>query len=438
MAFIGGGSSLNNFGHVIKLERIRKNMKQIVLAQGICTPSYLSKIESNSIVPSQEVIDLLLNRLQLSITHNKDLDDESYLKHIREIYFNAVMNKDRELAAQQLKEINAERYLFNDATNYYTYQLMVLRLTLIVQDIQNDTSELIMALSELSGNFNEYQMFLFNSCVGNYYYFKYDYALSLHTFEKALKNYQNSSVEDWETADFHYMLSMIYLQQQRLVICVDFIQKALTYFKDNFYYFRAIECYLVLSIAQKRSFKLDEAYETMQLAKRITIQLNLEAHFSIIFHNLGIILAERGEWEKAIEHYIDSMTLSDEVDNKLICIYSIIREYSKKNNSLKVIDWCHKGLQIIDEKGDSTLIFYQHVFNSYISRYSNYYRFEIVIQNAIQYFKETKDYRHSHKFCLLLGNYYYQNNKYKNAAKYFSAANEYLFLKNKYNFWEDL
>ncbi|MGB2992656.1 MAG: helix-turn-helix transcriptional regulator, partial [Paenisporosarcina sp.] len=121
---------MNNFGHVIKLERIRNNMKQITLAQGICTPSYLSKIENNSIVPSQEVIDLLLNRLELSITQNKNLDDESYLKHIKEIYFNAVMNKDRELVAQQLKEINNERYMFSDSTNYYTYQLMVLRLTL--------------------------------------------------------------------------------------------------------------------------------------------------------------------------------------------------------------------------------------------------------------------------------------------------------------------
>jgi len=413
-------------------------MKQITLAHGICTPSYLSKIENSSIVPSQEVIDLLLNRLELSITENKSLDDNSYLKEIREIYFDGVMNKDRAQVAEQLKKINAERYLFKDSSNYYTYQLMVLRLTLIAQDIRNDTSELIMALSELSGDFNDYQMFVFNSCLGNYYYFKHDYALSLQTFERALKAYEKSNVEDWEKADFHYMLSLIYLQMQRLVNSVEYIQEALTYFKDNFYYFRAIECYLVLSIAQKRAYKLDEALETLQLAKRITVQLKIEEHFSIIFHNLGSILAERGEWEKAIEHYIESLTLSTDTEEKLICIYSIIQEYSKHQNSEKVVEWSHKGLEIIHGVKESPWEYYYHIFKSYISRNSNYQDFEKIMENAIQYFKSTKDYRHVHKFYLLLADYFHCNNKFKHAAKNYCFANEYLFLKNNISSWEEM
>ena len=242
---------MNNFGHVIKLERIRRNMKQITLAQGVCTPSYLSKIENNSIIPSQEVIDLLLNRLELSITQNKNLDDESYLAHIREIYFNAIMNKDRELVAQQLKKINNERYLFSDSSNYYTYQLMVLRLTLIVQDIQNDTNELIMALSELSSNFNDYQMFLFHSNVGSYYSFMLDYNSTLQAYEKAIEYFKRINIEKWEEADFHYLLGHCYLTQQRWVISIEYIQKSLSFSKVDFINSRVVECYLILAIAQK-------------------------------------------------------------------------------------------------------------------------------------------------------------------------------------------
>ncbi|PUB15940.1 helix-turn-helix domain-containing protein [Paenisporosarcina sp. OV554] len=429
---------MNNFGHVIKLERIRRNMKQITLAQGVCTPSYLSKIENNSIIPSQEVIDLLLNRLELSITQNKNLDDDSYLAHIREIYFNAIMNKDRELVAQQLKKINNEHYLFSDSSNYYTYQLMVLRLTLIAQKTRDDTSELILALSELSSNFNDHQTFLFHTCVGNFYYFKHDYALALKAFEQAYNAHQNASALDWETADFYYMLSLIYLNQQRLVICIEFIQKALSYFKDNFYYHRAIECYLVLSVAQKRSFKLDEAQETLQLAKRITIQLNLEKHFFMIFHNLGSILAQRGDWEKAIEHYIESMTLSDEAEVKLMSIISIVQEFSKQGNANKVIEWAQKGIQISLDEENPDLQLYHHHLNIYISKYSDYLNFEQIILKAIQFFKNTNDYIYIYKYYTFLAEYFYEKNKYKNAAKYYSAANEYLFLINNYSSWEDL
>lgn len=430
---------MNNFGHVIKLERIRRKMKQITLAQGICTPSYLSKIENNSIVPSQEVVDLLLNRLDLAINQNKNLDDESYLKHIREIYFNAVMNKDREQTAKALKDINNEQYLFKDSSNFYTYQLMVLRLTLIVQDVSNDTSELIMALSELSGNFNDYQMFLFNSCLGSFYYFQHDFSNSLASFEKAYKAHQNSfSVEDWETADFYYMLSIIYIQHQRVVICTEFIQKALTYFKDNFFYIRAIECYLVLTVAQKTSFKLDEALETLQLAKRIAIQLNLEEHFTVIYHNLGSIMSLQGKSEEAIEHYIESMTLSDRTEIKLISILSIVQEYSKQSNTLKAVEWAKTGVKLFNENNEDSLIRFPLHFEIYISKYSNYLDFEKIVLKAIQYFKDAKDYLYTYKYYIFLAEYFNGINKYKNAAKYYTAANEYLFLKNNYKSWEDL
>ncbi|WP_342543096.1 helix-turn-helix transcriptional regulator [Paenisporosarcina sp. FSL H8-0542] len=429
---------MNNFGHVIKLERIRRNMKQITLAQGICTPSYLSKIENNSIVPSQEVVNLLLSRLELAINQNKSLDDESYLKQIREIYFNAVMNKDRELTAIALKEINNERYLFKDSSNFYTYQLMVLRLTLIVQNAQNDTTELIMALSELSSNFDEYQMFLFNSCLGSFYYFKHDFSLSLAAFEKAYKEHQNLSIEEWETADFYYMLSIIYIQHQRVVISTEFIQKALAYFKDNFFYIRAVECYLVLAVAQKTSFKLDDALETLLLAKRIAIQLNLEEQFTVIYHNLGAVMSLRGKSKEAIENYLESMTLSDRTEIKLISVLSIVQEYSKQSNSLKVIEWSNKGLELLNEQHENGLIRFKHHFNIYISKNSNYVNFEKVVLNAIQYFKEAKDYLYTYKYYIFLAEYFNEINKYKNAAKYYAASNKYLFLKNNYTSWEDL
>ena len=46
-------------------------------------------------------------------------------------------------------------------------------------------------------------------------------------------------------------------------------------------------------------------------------------------------------------------------------------------------------------------------------------------------FKEIKDYRHAHKYSLLLGNFYQEINKYKNAAKYFAYSNENMFKKQK-------
>ena len=429
---------MNNFGHVIKLERIRRNMKQISLARGICTPSYLSKIENNSIVPSQEVVDLLLKRLELSVIQNKNVDDESYLKKIREMYFNAIMNKDRELTAKQLKELNAERYLFVDSTNYYTYQLMVLRLTLIAQDIQNDTSELIMALSELSGNFNDYQMFLFHSNVGSYYSFMLDYNSTLQAYEKAITYSKKINIEPWEEADFNYVLGHCYITQQRWVISIEYIQKALEFFKSGFYNTRAIECYLILALAQDASFQLDEAMENLLLAQKISTQLNLKDNFPLIKQNIGTCASRKGLSQDAIHYFMESLEYRDENDEKLYPIYSLVKEYSKLKNSKEVIKWAEMGLSLIKESQNPALQTFAHHLNVYLTKESHQNQFEKSVLDAYQFFKENKDFRHTQKYALLLGNYYFKNNKYKNAAKYFAISNEFMFKKQKISYWEDL
>lgn len=431
---------MNNFGHVIKLERIRRNMKQISLAQGICTPSYLSKIENNSIVPSQEVVDLLLQRLELSITQNKSLDDEAYLSQIREIYFNAVMNKNRELVAKQLLEINNERYMFSDSTNYYTFQLMILRLTLIAQDVRNDTSELIMALSELSGNFNDYQMFMFNCSVGSYYSFMLDFNSTLQAYERAISYYKIVNIEKWEEADFNYLLGHCYLTQQRWVISIEYIQQALEFFQGGFYNTRVVECYLLLAIAQDNSYQIEEAYENLLLAQKIVKQLNLVEHFPTIKQNLGNSASKRGLPDQAIQYYIESLNSINDDEEKLLPIYSLVKEFSKEKNSEQVIYWASKGLALIDaaiNQNQSHKTFGHHL-HVYLTRETNSSLFEKSAIEAYNFFKEIKDYRHSQKYAQLLGNFYYENKKYKNAAKYFVLANEAMFHKHKVLVWEDL
>ncbi len=54
-------------GPFIKTYRIEQNMSQSALCQGICEVSYLSKIESNQVKPSHEIIVMLFDRLGANI-----------------------------------------------------------------------------------------------------------------------------------------------------------------------------------------------------------------------------------------------------------------------------------------------------------------------------------------------------------------------------------
>ncbi len=77
--------NLTILGSIIKINRMNQNMSQQALSEGICVPSYLSKIENGEVVPSLEMIRLFFG--ELSIVYQ---DDVEYLQDTRnqlELFF---------------------------------------------------------------------------------------------------------------------------------------------------------------------------------------------------------------------------------------------------------------------------------------------------------------------------------------------------------------
>src|SRR4051794_15688627 len=124
-----------NVGHLIRAERVRQEMKQVVLAKGICTPSYLSKIERNLIEPSEEVVTLLFDRLGMDFNklqkndHKVEIEFEKLLK---KSYKEVVTKRDKNFTKQQLDYLEQHNPLFENQSLYYTYLLITLRFRIIL------------------------------------------------------------------------------------------------------------------------------------------------------------------------------------------------------------------------------------------------------------------------------------------------------------------
>jgi len=86
---------MNNIGLLIKMSRIQQNMKQITLAKGICSTSYLSKIENNQTVPSEDVLHLLLNRLNLNYQDLSTAEEGKFLLELFSLYKEAIIERPK-------------------------------------------------------------------------------------------------------------------------------------------------------------------------------------------------------------------------------------------------------------------------------------------------------------------------------------------------------
>jgi transcriptional regulator with XRE-family HTH domain len=110
----------NIIGLLIKKNRKILNLKQEYLCKGICSVSYLSKIEKGNVIPSEEIIQMLFKRLDIEfnndlefISRGKNILDNIYrsnyfgipvklelleeIRNNRSCYLNSVLNIDYQL-----------------------------------------------------------------------------------------------------------------------------------------------------------------------------------------------------------------------------------------------------------------------------------------------------------------------------------------------------
>lgn len=429
---------MTNYGHIIKFERIRQNKTQGNLADGICTPSYLSKIESNSILPSDKIKLSLCTKLQINlITEGK----QTFIKDLEDLYFEGVINKDRLYIKKQLSIFNKGYYLISE--DYYTNILKIIRLTLVAQDIKNDSSSLIKALTELKNiNFNDYQSFLYYSILGSYYSLMQEYSLSFYSFQSAIHYKNLITIKPWELADFHYLLGHCYLTQQQWLKSSEYIVNALKYFENGFYTTRTIECYLLLSLTQENSYLLTNAFENLLLADKLAVQFNVTKYLPSIKQNLGAVSTKRGHSDVAIKYYIQSYECKSENeidDEKLYPVYSLIKEYSRLKKYKESKHWALVGLSIIEaSRNPMNHQEFKHHFNIYFYKETNLPILENKIIAAYNFFLNSSDERHCSKYALLLANVYQKQKKYKKSVSYFELAKNHNLKSNGIQHIEDL
>ena len=76
-------------------------------------------------------------------------------------------------------------------------------------------------------------------------------------------------LDEWEIADFYHALSMSYLSNNHFLNTIEYSTKSLNFYKDNLIFKRAIDCYIVIGIAQTMTSKYKSAEESYLLAKKL-------------------------------------------------------------------------------------------------------------------------------------------------------------------------
>lgn len=428
-------------GHLIRAERVRQDMKQIVLAKGICTPSYLSKIERNQIEPSEDITEMLMERLGMDpgkLQKNDEQTELEFKKMLMESYRKVITSRDLELAKERLKYLEENSPWFENDSLHYTYLLILLRFRLIVGKDFNELKKEIEALSHSVDEFDAYQLYLFKMNNALYYYNSGIRKQANSYFEDIMDNLEKIPLSDWEKAEFNYIMSIIYIAEGHIFLAIDYIRKALDFFMENLMMKRVLECYIIIGITRKRTEQFQESLDAYSKAMQICEDFNLHNEKGIIYHNIGSLNSIMGNGEKAIHYYKRSIEDKSEKDDMLISILCLIMEYSKLNEKELVSLWADKGINLFKKLSDERLVSFFHHFNFFKSLHSEQGLSVEIAEAAIQHFKDIQDFRYIHKYCIALAEWYYYNRKYKLSSSYYREANRYGYIYRKVEKWEDI
>ncbi|WP_027964697.1 helix-turn-helix domain-containing protein [Halalkalibacillus halophilus] len=413
----------SGIGKAIKYYRVKQNMTQENLAEGILSISYLSKIESGHIKPTEEIIDLLSKRLDVDTEHEKKLLDEDKLHE----WFQQLLNKDVENAKQTYESYIKELVIFDDSYLFYLLQIYKLRYYLLIQD-REKMNEQVATLKTLSRDFTRLEQFYWYKFYGDYFYIKQLNSDALDSYSKAEETLTLLKINEEEMYDLYMSIAIVANHLENIPISIEYTQYCLEHYRKKYDLQKCVECHVLLGLTYRFSKYYVKAEESYKTALDLSDQLNDDSLKRLCYQNIGMLKSLQGYSESAIKYYEQSYQLrvNESGSIKLVSVISLIKEYVKIGSMKEANTWMDTGLDIAKDMNpeDSVYVHEINVYKNIVRQNMNDAWFNYVKKEVLPYLNERKLYVKLNHYLAIIGDYLFENSKYKLASTYYKEAND--------------
>jgi HTH-type transcriptional regulator, quorum sensing regulator NprR len=408
-------------GQRIRYYRKTKGLTQEELAQGICSVSYLSKIEKGDAKSSEEVINMLCERLGIS---PEEVDEGKILEMLNE--WNMMMTDRRfDEAEERYPIIHEKMQEISDPSLRLRFELFLCRHFMVLEPpLLEETKLKLEDIEELYEHLSNDLKFYYFMFWGMYYNFNKKYNEALEYLHKAEKQFnQTSNIQDSEAAVIYYLLALTYNFLMRITSVTTYSYKALTIFDREYNYSRSADCQILLGISYRRAQHYEAAEAHLKQALKYSTTFKDETLSGIIYHNLGYVASCQKNHLKAIDRYEKSLELkkSQPPANIANTIYLLATEHYELGKYDKALNLISKGLELVNEEQEpyyNLIILRYKIKNMYSDEFLRYLR-----KTAIPFFKQKGIWEFVATHSELLADIYFDQSHYKKASEYYRVAN---------------
>ncbi|MFC4714403.1 helix-turn-helix domain-containing protein [Planococcus dechangensis] len=287
-----------NIGSVIKYYRLKHNLTQSQLADGICSVSHLSKIESNTYTPHEDTYEALLSKMGVQL--KKELEHQKRLEQQLGRFIDCSLHYDLDNLKKMYHELaKVDGYL--QSTDLVTqYELFKFRYYLHVNQYDKALEQQKM-LDKLKASFTAPELWMSQ-------FFQAIQFSSLGQYKDAMALMDEldqgvQSIPQKLEGEYYYQKARILLLFDRLELSAYYAELAVRAYQMHHNYIRLLHAQLLLAINYTRRDLITQAaslYEVIKRNAKVTHQNEL---YQTVLYNYAELLKSQKEDTQAIEWF---------------------------------------------------------------------------------------------------------------------------------------
>ncbi|MGG5740241.1 MULTISPECIES: tetratricopeptide repeat protein [Bacillus cereus group] len=410
--------TLEKIGKQVFYKRLQQKMTQEELCQGICSVSYLSKIENGKIEASEEILQLLCTRLEIAVTDLRDVEEDVKVK--LDEWLNALVHLDKQQVERIYEELQGEMQHVLDFEIINYYKLLYTRYLMMKRDLPALEEELD-RLKKVYKKYSPFQKMLYTYSRALLYSVQYkytqalDYLLKTETMAKELGYYETG---------IYYNLALTYSQMEIDHMTLYFANVALEGFKSEYKFRNIINCQFLIAFSYTRKKQYNEA---MEIYNHILREANSFADkdniMSIALNNIGYLHYRQKDYLKAKEYYLECLKYKKEEDmNYIDAMYELSLQCIQLGELEEAAEWIEKGVSAArkDDRYKGMLYLLLNLRYKYFEKRDVYKKF--LETEVVPFFKVEENIKDLKKVYLELAEYLEECLDFKESNRYYKLA----------------
>lgn len=417
-----GGNMM--IGSRIKFYRINANLTQLDLCKGVCSPSYLSKVENNNMEPSEDILRLWCEKMKISFNKIRSYDENELDKKVENWYRLLKTDTKIDILKQEYEELNSLFTSLKGSFQALKFQIFTFKYFIKKEETES-IDKLLQDLSKYESTMSEELIFYYYYFSGMGYYVLNRFSEAeerlLQTLEKIQGFNRHSETYHYEMSDIFYYLSLCYGKLHQTHRTKEFALKSLRIADEALDHLKQIKLYVILGINEGRTKNYSNAIEYYQKASKIAKAINHESYRGIIHHNIGYLYSLQNMPIDAIVYYQKSLkyTPSEQFNRLVTTYFCLAREYRKNKQFDKMKEVIKKGRTILTNNPEYEyhFIMLELQINDSIFKEIQY------VKEVIEFFKKKKQWVYVMEYAELLARSLESNFQYKEAVRFYKLVN---------------